>query len=96
MNIETDVQYAAWDKEAIVNKLREAVCEVTFLKTNGEQRVMRCTLDPSVLPQIEVTEDTVKRTKKENPDVLAVYDVVAQGWRSFRWDLLKDYKDVVA
>ena len=24
--------------------------------------------------------------KKVNPDVQAVYDIEAQGWRSFRWD----------
>jgi hypothetical protein len=32
-----------------------------------------------------------KRTKKENVDAQAVYDVKASGWRSFRWDLVKDF-----
>lgn len=92
MNIETNEQFVNWDQEAIVNKLREAVCEVTFTKTNGERRVMRCTLNPSVIPQFE---DVQKRTKKENSDIQAVYDVASQGWRSFRWDSLKDYKGTV-
>lgn len=78
-----------WDKEAIVNKLREAICEVSFLKVNGERRVMRCTLNPYIIPAVENTSE-IKRTKKENPEVLAVYDTAAKGWRSFRWDLLEN------
>lgn len=84
---------AEWDKEAIVNKLREDICEVSFTKVNGEQRVMRCTLKPSLIPVFESAETNVpKKTKKENPEVLAVFDVNADGWRSFKWDLLKEFK----
>lgn len=86
MTVETKVE---WDKEAIVNKLREVICEVTFTKVNGKRRVMQCTLNPSIIPAVESTTET-KRTKKENPEVLAVYDTTAQGWRSFRWDLLEN------
>ena len=32
-----------------------------------------------------------KRTKKENSDVQPVYDVKAPGWRSFRWDSVKEF-----
>jgi len=82
-----------WDKEYIVNKLREEICEVTFTKVNGEQRVMRCTLNPSLIPVFEYTEaDAPKKAKKENPEVLAVFDAAANGWRSFKWDLLKEFK----
>jgi hypothetical protein len=52
---------------------------------------MQCTLKEALLPaQIDVEESVQKKTP--NPDVLAVYDVTAQGWRSFRWDSLKDFK----
>lgn len=78
------------DKEAIIKSLRETICKVTFTKTNGEERVMYCTLNQSMIPSDNETSET-KRTKKENPDVQAVYDVKAPGWRSFRWDLLKDF-----
>jgi hypothetical protein len=43
-----------------------------------------------MIPSDGETSET-KRTKKENPDVQAVYDVKAPGWRSFRWDLVKDF-----
>jgi hypothetical protein len=76
--------------EAIKTSLRNTICKVIFTKTNGEERVMYCTLNETMIPQVESIEET-KRTKKENPDVQPVYDVQAQGWRSFRWDSLKSF-----
>jgi hypothetical protein len=78
------------DKETILKSLRDTICKVTFTKTNGEERVMYCTLNESMIPSDGETSET-KRTKKENLDVQAVYDVKAPGWRSFRWDLVKDF-----
>ena len=94
MTLENDTELKVeWDKEAVVNKLREEICEVTFTKVNGEQRIMQCTLKSSLIPVVESTEaNEAKKTKKENPSVLAVFDVTAGGWRSFKWDLLKDFK----
>ena len=40
-----------------------------------------------------VKEETKER--KVNEDVLAVYDVDAEGWRSFRWDSLTQIKLVL-
>ena len=79
-----------WDKTLIKETLHKTICRVVFTKVNGEERVMHCTLNESMIPQI--TEETEKRTKKENPEVQAVYDVDSQGWRSFRWDSLKEFK----
>lgn len=78
------------DKDTIRQKLHDTICKVTFTKTNGEERIMYCTLNESMIPSEISTSDT-KRTKKDNPDVQAVYDVKASGWRSFRWDLVKDF-----
>lgn len=74
--------------------LQRKICKIIFTKTNGEERVMHCTLNESMIPQSQ-NEDTPKRAKKINPDVQAVYDVQAQGWRSFRWDLLKEFSDEI-
>ena len=82
------------DKEIIVNELHEKVCKVTFMKTNGEERVMYCTLNSSLIPDSIVTE-TVKTERKENPQVQAVYDVKAPGWRSFRWESLLSFSSEV-
>lgn len=72
-----------WDKftKWIKGMLKVDTVTVTFTKKDGNERVMECTLDPKLLPSAPVTES--KREKKSNPDVLAVYDVKAQGWRSF-------------
>jgi hypothetical protein len=57
---------------------------VIFIKKDGTERKMRCTLKPSLLPQTDLEEAVQKKTP--NPDVLAVWDLENEGWRSFRFD----------
>lgn len=80
-----------FDKEEVKSLLRENKCSVTFEKVNGEIRKMLCTLNSSLIPQEEV-EVGEKRTKVENVDVLPVYDLESNGWRSFRWNSLKEFE----
>jgi hypothetical protein len=54
---------------------------VTFTKKDGAERVMKCTLDPAVLPPTPVIEGKSERKKSEN--TIAVYDLETQAWRSF-------------
>lgn len=61
--------------------LRNQELTITFTKKDGTERVMRCTLDPSKLPIQENTESSTKR--KINTDTMSVFDLDAQGWRSF-------------
>lgn len=70
-------KFTKWLKEI----LKMDVVTVTFTKKDGTERVMKCTLDPEQLPPQPVTEG--KKERKVNDDVLAVYDVESQGWRSF-------------
>jgi hypothetical protein len=42
-------------------------------------------LKADLLPAQTDLEEAVQK-KTPNPDVLAVWDVEASGWRSFRWD----------
>ena len=63
---------------------------VTFTKKDGTERVMECTTAPSLVPQEPIVESIEpKKEKKPNDDVCPVYDIKAQGWRSFRWDSVK-------
>jgi len=81
-------------KSDVMYELKRGIVVVEFSKVNGEYRKMQCTLDEQRLPaQIDVEEAAQK--KKPNPDVLAVYDIEAQGWRSFRWDNLKTVNGVI-
>lgn len=79
------------DKDEIMLNLREGKCIVTFEKVNGELRKMLCTLNSTLIPQ-EETEVGEKRTKVANPDVVPVYDLELNGWRSFRWNSVKEFQ----
>jgi len=73
-------------REWIQGLLREGPVSIKFTKTNGEERVMRCTLKEGVVPLYEKKTDKVK---KENLDVLSVWDLDKNEWRSFRLDSVK-------
>lgn len=72
-----------WDifKNCLVDELKQKVVTVSFTKKDGTERIMKCTLDPSILPKSHVSED--KEPKKKNSNTIAVYDVDANAWRSF-------------
>lgn len=75
-------------KKEIHEILRSSVRVVTFTKTDGTERVMKCTLKDSYLPEQLDVEEYISR--KKNEDVCAVWDVEAKGWRSFRIDSIKE------
>ena len=58
-------------------QLRTRVLRVTFVKADGTRRVMRCTTQPSVLPEpIVETQD----------HLVTVWDLENHGFRRFRKD----------
>ena len=46
-----------FERDTILRDLRKYVIEVTFTKVNGENRVMRCTLRPELLPTRYAEQD---------------------------------------
>lgn len=72
----------SWRNEFLKSELFKNIVTVDFIKKDGTQRKLRCTLMPSELPH---KEDTLKPVHS-NPDVLAVWDLENEGWRSFRYD----------
>jgi hypothetical protein len=85
-----------YERDTILDNLRQNVLQVSFTKVNGENRIMRCTLRPDILPpgyaQVDITEETAFH--KTNPDVIACWDVQNLGWRSFRIDSVIYVEDV--
>jgi len=79
-------------REILVEGLKRNMMKVVFTKANGEERTMLCTLHESILPEQPISG--IK--KKENKDVLSVWDIDANGWRSFRMDSIKDVKVIEA
>jgi len=76
-----------FNKNLIVEKAKNGVITVRFTKVNGDERTMKCTLLTEYLPNQTDIEDTTTRI---NDNVLAVLDVEANGWRSFRVDSVKE------
>lgn len=70
-------------KSNIERLLKETVIAVKFKKVDGSERLMQCTLLPHYITPHEKTTD---REKKINEDIVSVWDVEKEGWRSFRYD----------
>ena len=91
-------------KEELVHQLKQSVCEVVFVKVDGTERVMKCTLlDAIVQPYIEAIKERNKKLLEEGkeinktvekPNVLPVIDVENNGWRSFKLDSIKSIKQI--
>jgi hypothetical protein len=65
--------------------LEGEIATVKFTKVNGEERVMRCTLQESIIPKATKKDPmSMKKIRELNHEVLSVWDVKAAGWRSFR------------
>jgi hypothetical protein len=73
------------NRREMINELRSGICEVEFTKVNGETRVMKCTLDPNIIPAA-TKEDPLsqKKVRAVNEEVLPVWDINKEQWRSFR------------
>lgn len=81
----------AYNRESVLNGLRDWVAEITFTKLNGEQRVMRCTLRADLIPK-SLVEDNIESERKfhrENKEVVVAWDMQKGGWRSFRVDSIQ-------
>lgn len=69
--------------ELLKNQLSAGVIFVTFTKSNGDERVMRCTTNEFEIPLEKLPKGT---GPKHTDEVQRVFDLDVQEWRSFRWD----------
>ena len=82
-------------KEQLMEMLHKEVVEVTFLKLDGEERKMPCTLIPSFLPAATKEDPlTQKKVREISDKVVAVWAIESKGFRSFRYDRVKEVKIV--
>lgn len=76
-----------YDRDNLLKDLREMACEVHFKKVDGSIRNMRCSLREDLLPQgSDPKHLDEQHAKPENKDVIVVWDLEKNGWRSFRVD----------
>lgn len=69
-------------REELKSLLKSNIMVVNFTKKNGETRQMFCTLQERYLPVPTEKE----KARKENPEVLAAWDIWKGEFRSFRLD----------
>ena len=85
LNGQSDQNNSSWQNDFIKKMLHEGILNIRFIKKDGSERAMRCTLKADHLPEQTDIEEYVQK-KASNPDVLAVWDLDKQAWRSFRYD----------
>jgi hypothetical protein len=73
-------------REELKNKLLNGIAVLEFTKSDGSDRKMCCTLLESEIPQEKKPKNIGKR---ENLEILSVFDLEKQDWRSFKLDSLK-------
>ena len=68
------------NREILIKNLQKQAMRITFTKVNGDERGMDCSLQEHILPP------TNPDNRKENEEVLPVFDINKGEWRSFRLD----------
>tara|TARA_B100001964_G_scaffold153567_1_gene168903 strand:+ start:76 stop:360 length:285 start_codon:yes stop_codon:yes gene_type:complete len=69
-------------QDDLIDALKEKTAVVTFLKLDGDERIMTCTKSLKIIPE-ESHPKTDKKVKEGNVNV---WDLNAKGWRSFKYD----------
>ena len=77
-------------KTDLESNLANHVLEITFIKADGDHRYMKCTRDVSRIPaeHLPKSKEEGSVPRVESDEVVRVYDIDAEGWRSFRVDSL--------
>jgi hypothetical protein len=97
---ESDETNQAIIRDWVRRLLHTTEVEVEFVKSDGNLRVMKCTLCPALIPEAPAkpvpagpVDGIVLESRKprKEPDVhsIRVYDLDIGEWRSFRFDRLK-------
>lgn len=77
------------NKYELKEKFQAGLVTVVFEKVDGSERTLKGTLLAEYMPERSDTTDEEKKPRAENPDVLAVWDIENNGFRSFRVDSVK-------
>ena len=96
---ETDDAGKVIIREWVKSLLQKSTVTVTFVKADGTDREMLCTLNWDFIPSAAITTtvtpvdgivtESKKPRKAPDPHSLRVFDLEKQEWRSFRFDRLK-------
>lgn len=79
------VEFSVW----LTDMLKTNVITLNFTKKDGTERVMRCTLQPDLLPKVEHKTELKESKPVTQQTAIPVYDLDAGGWRSFTLNTVK-------
>ena len=73
--------------------LRDDICEVLFEKRDGTERLMKCTLNFDHIPEeMKPLKGLDPKKVLDKLNILRVFDIDKQGWRSFDVENIKYIK----
>jgi len=83
-------------KAELKTLLKKQILNIKFKKINGTERLMCCSLKTDLLPVQETNNELKenKQNRKENEEVLSVWDLEKKAFRSFRINSIIDYCSV--
>jgi len=78
-------------RETLARVLSLGPVTVTFTKVDGAERVMRCTIAPYLIPENKRPKHSGEILTEVPGDVMRVFDVEQDDWRSFRVSSVKNF-----
>lgn len=78
--------YEMFDNEALIKALKEGNVSVSFIKKDGTDRIMNCTLNMDTIPA-----ESHPSGGSSPSNTIAVWDLDKNGWRSFRKDSITSW-----
>jgi len=80
-----------YNRNTLLEMLKNRIVEVRFRKATGESRTLRGTLLEAYLPkQKERSTPVDSAESKQHDNVVTLWDVDENGWRSVRTDRITD------
>jgi len=71
------------EKNWLKTTLTTEILNVNFVKKDGSERKIKCTLMEDKIPSAKLPKGS---DRAKSDEVLPVFDLESDGWRSFRWD----------
>lgn len=81
----TDPNFQPWVKD-LLHDQNVTDLRITFTKSDGTDREMRCTLIESAIPIDKIPKGT---GREASATTQRVFDLDKGEWRSFKWDSVK-------
>lgn len=75
-------------KAELLNELASKQVSISFTKKDGSNRTMLCTRSIELIPVEHLPKNEIQDVTEET-DNIRVFDIEAQGWRSFNFSSIK-------